>query len=99
MLKIYYLTYCSKCKDLKAAIESEKLPAEFIDADVAMDEVEVIEKLLNTQTYPIVEVKDGTEVIFFVNEAEPTSPNVPGVFSESYYSIPELIIKIKQVLK
>ena len=99
MLKIYYLTYCNKCKDLINALEKENIDAELIDADVEMETIEQLEKLLGTDTYPIVEVMDSTEVIFFTNEAEPKELNKPGVYNETYFSIPELIIKIKQILR
>lgn len=96
-INVYYLEYCSKCSDLKKLLDKEGISYNAIDADVAFDESNQLEELLDTDNYPIVEVATGTEVVYFVSEE--IESNVVGnhMFKESYDNIQHLVHQIKNL--
>lgn len=94
-IKVHYLSYCGTCKEVMAALDAEGIKYEKQDADVGYDESTMMEQLLDTKNYPIIEVKVNREVIYFVNESFNTQQVADGVYKQSFITTPQLIKSLK----
>lgn len=59
VIKIYYLEYCSNCKYLIKKLEEEIVEFEKIDAEENIEEVEKIEDIIKSSTYPIITISEN----------------------------------------
>ena len=96
-INVYYLQYCSKCSDLKKLLDKEGISYNAIDADVDIDQTNYLEELLDTNEYPIVEVKADTEVIYFVGQQVDSNVVGDNMFKEGYDNIQHLAFQIKNL--
>jgi glutaredoxin len=68
---------CSHCETLTKALKEEKIPFDFIDADVDGKLADRMEALLKTDTYPMVIIEKLTGAVYLyrvsnINEAKET---------------------------
>jgi glutaredoxin len=97
-INVYSLEYCSHCKHLKEGLEKEGITFTDYNADTYFDESKKLEELLDTDTYPIVEVKADSEVIYFVVGEYITQAKLDdGIYKETYQSIQNLVFQLKNL--
>jgi hypothetical protein len=77
------------------ALDAEGINYKKEDADVGYDESTMMEQLLDTKNYPIIEVLVDREVIYFVNESFDTQQVAEGIYKQSFISTPQLIKSLK----
>jgi arsenate reductase-like glutaredoxin family protein len=96
-IKVYYLSYCGHCKNLMDSLDASNISYEKQDADDDIEEMNSLEASLETREYPIVEVIDGLEVIYYISDNLPLTKIKEGIFKEGYSTIDSLVFKIKNL--
>jgi glutaredoxin len=71
------LSGCSHCETLSKALKEEKIPFDFIDADVDGKLADRMEALLKTNNYPMVIIERSSDSVYLyrvdtINEAKET---------------------------
>lgn len=71
------LSGCSHCETLSQALREEKIPFDFIDADVDSKLADRMEALLKTNNYPMVIIEKSSGAVYLyrvdnLNEAKET---------------------------
>jgi len=98
-INLYFLSYCEHCNNLIKSLKEEGVKFNAYDADDYLDESHALEQLLDTETYPIVEVRKNNNVIYFVgDDIKPTSIN-NFTFVYPYETTQHLIFEIKKFIK
>ena len=97
-VKIYTLSYCKHCLQLCNELNKANIPYVNLDADKHYDESIQLEELLSTKIYPIIEVRDSLETVYFINENKGPLKIKDGVFVMTYTTIENLLYQLKQYL-
>jgi sulfur carrier protein ThiS len=70
-----------------------------VDADVNFDESQRVEELVDSVSYPILEVYIDRETIFYVNDDIESRQLSDGIFVQVYYTFDNLVHEIKNLIK
>lgn len=96
-VKVWHLPYCSHCQRLMKLLKESNIKFESIDAEEFIDESMYVEKLVNTENYPILEVYKDQESIYYINEDISPDKIKEGVFVMPYQTIDNLVYQIKNL--
>jgi glutaredoxin len=95
-MNIYTLSHCKYCKWLLTELDQRGILYKNIDANDHIDLADMVERLIDTNAYPIVHIPKGGVNLYFASESGPKHLSSPSFKITVYSSVTHLLELIKQ---